>query len=125
MKEGWMKSDEEWWRVMKSDEEWWRMNEGWRMNDGGWWFQDVKGFWLRTDGQTDRITDICECRVAFATEKNVVTDTYIMFSVISWDLLKYQKYSWALLAEYLHFIPTLLPTKIFLYLLIRRTFAEN
>ena len=45
------------------------------------------------DGQTDRITDICECRVAFATEKNVVTDTYIMFSVISWDLLKYQKYS--------------------------------
>ena len=51
MKEGWMKND-----------------EGWRMNDDGWWFQAVEGFWL----QTDRITDICECRVAFVTEKLIV-----------------------------------------------------
>ena len=47
--------------------EWWRMNEedeGCRMNDKGWWFQAIEGFlWL-----TNRRTDICECRVAFATE---------------------------------------------------------
>ena len=59
MKEGWMKNDEEW---MKNDEEW-------KMNDEGWWFQAVevlKGFAL---GQTNERTDICDCRVAFATEK--------------------------------------------------------
>ena len=28
----------------------------------------VKGFRLQTDGQTDRIMDIGECRVTFATE---------------------------------------------------------
>ena len=54
MKEGWMKSDEGW---MKNDERW-------RMNDAVWWFQVVEGFWF----MTDRLTDICDCRVAFATE---------------------------------------------------------
>ena len=49
MKEGWMKND-----------------ECWRMNDEGWWFQAVEGF---CDGQTNERTDICDCRVAFATEK--------------------------------------------------------
>ena len=44
--EGWMK-DEEW--MMKDDD-----------------FKLLRGF---DYGQTDRITDICECRVAFATEK--------------------------------------------------------
>ena len=34
------------WRMMKE----WRMNE-WRMKDEGWWFQAVKGYWLRTDRQ--------------------------------------------------------------------------
>ena len=54
MKEGWMKNE-----------------EGWRLKDEGWWFQAVEGFcdW-RTDGQTNERTDICECRVAFATEKS-------------------------------------------------------
>ena len=51
----------EWWRMIKKD-------EGWRMNDEGWWFQAVEGFWLQTDRRTDRITDICDSRVAFATE---------------------------------------------------------
>ena len=32
-------------------------------NDAGWWIQAVEGF-LTADKQTD----ICECRVAFATE---------------------------------------------------------
>ena len=54
MKEGWMKDDEEW---MKND-------EGWRLNDEEWRFQAVEGFCRRTDGRTD----ICGCRVAFATE---------------------------------------------------------
>ena len=34
------------------------------MNDEGWWLQAVEGFcWL-----TDLQTDICECRVVFATD---------------------------------------------------------
>ena len=50
MKEGWMKND-----------------QGWRMKDDD--FKLLRGFcdWL-TDGQTNERTDICECRVAFATE---------------------------------------------------------
>ena len=59
MKEGWMKCDEGW---MKNDERW-------RINDAVWWFQAVEGFWFMTDRQTDKRTDICDCRVAFATEK--------------------------------------------------------
>ena len=46
------------WRMIKNDEGWWRLSEE-------WWFQDVGGFCFRTDRQTD----ICDCRVAFATEK--------------------------------------------------------
>ena len=52
MKEGWMKNDEEW-----------------KMNDEGWWFQAVEGFCFKTDERTD----ICDCRVAFATEKTFIT----------------------------------------------------
>ena len=48
MKEGWMKNEEWWW--MK--DEWWRM-----MTSSCWGVL-----------QTNRRTDICECRVAFATE---------------------------------------------------------
>ena len=59
MNEGWMKND-----------------EGWRMKDEGWWFQ--AGFWL----QTDRITDICECRVAFATEVGL----FVLLSILQQKL---------------------------------------
>ena len=31
-------------------------DEGWKMNDEGWWFQAVEGFCLRTDEQTDEQT---------------------------------------------------------------------
>ena len=63
MKEGWMKNDE-----------WWMMNdEGWMKNDEGWWFLAFEGFWFMTDKQTNKRTDICECRVAFATEKRGFT----------------------------------------------------
>ena len=41
------------------------MKEGWMKNDEGWWFQAVEGFCWRTD----EWTDICDCRVASATEK--------------------------------------------------------
>ena len=58
MKEGWMKNDKAW---MKND-------EGWKMNDEGWWFQAVEGFCFRTHERTD----ICDCRVAFATEKRII-----------------------------------------------------
>ena len=81
LKEGWMKNDEAW---MKNNEGWWRMmkdewrmiknDEGWRMNDE-WWRMMISSYWgvLQTDGQMDRQmdeqTDICDCRVAFVTEK--------------------------------------------------------
>ena len=62
MKEGWMKNDEVWmkdeWRMMK--------DEGWMMKDDD--FKLLMGF---CDWLTDKRTDICECRVAFATENSV------------------------------------------------------
>ena len=57
MKEGWIKNDEEWWWMNEDD-------EGWMIKDDD--FKLLRGFAnKRTDGQTD----ICDCRVAFATEK--------------------------------------------------------
>ena len=62
MKEGWMKNDEGW---LKND-------KGWKMNDEGWWFQVVEGFCFKTDRRTNERTDICDCRVAFATEIRLI-----------------------------------------------------
>ena len=48
-------------------DEWWKLkDEGWRLKDEGWMLKDEgwRGFCFWTDG----LTDICECRVAFATE---------------------------------------------------------
>ena len=50
--------NEGWWKVMKDDEGWWR-----RMKDNG--FKLFGGFDL---WQTDERMDICDYRVAFATE---------------------------------------------------------
>ena len=74
MKEGWTKNDEGWMKNeegwMKNDEGWMKNDKGWMKNDEGWWFQAVDGFCRQTDEQqTDKQTNICECRVAFATEK--------------------------------------------------------
>ena len=52
---------------MKNDEEWWRINEEWKTNDEGWWFQAEEGFCF----MTDRRSDICNCRVTFATENSL------------------------------------------------------
>ena len=41
------------------------------MNDERSRMKDEKGFCFQTDGRTDRLTDIYDCRVAFATEKMV------------------------------------------------------
>ena len=51
-----MKGDEGWWRVMKDE---WRM-----MKDDD--FKLLRGF---ASKQMDSLADICECRVAIATEK--------------------------------------------------------
>ena len=61
----WGRMNEEWW--MK-DELGMLKDEGCVMKDEG--FKLLRGFasW-RTDERTDERTDICECRVAFATEK--------------------------------------------------------
>ena len=72
MKEGWMKNDEGWMKNdkvwMKNDEGWKKNDEGWKKNDEGWWFQAVEGFCFRMDKRTNERTDICNCRVAFATQ---------------------------------------------------------
>ena len=41
-------------------------DEGWLLNDEGIDFKLFEGFALR---QTDKRTDICDCRVTFETEK--------------------------------------------------------
>ena len=48
-------------------------DEEWMMKDDD--FKVLRGLcdWL-TDRLTDKQTDICECRVAFATEKNEKSD---------------------------------------------------
>ena len=75
MKEGWMKNDEEW---MKND-------EGWMINDVGWWFQANEGFCRRTNEWTNKVTDICDCGVAFATEN------YQKFNFCNFWGVEYQK----------------------------------
>ena len=59
-----MKKDE--WKMIKYE---WRMmkDERWMMKDDD--FKLLKGFAL---GQTNERTDICDCRVAFATGKSLI-----------------------------------------------------
>ena len=51
------------------------MKDEWRMmKDEGWMMEDddlklLRGF---ADGRMDEQTDICDCRVAFATEKGIM-----------------------------------------------------
>ena len=56
MKEGWMKNVKDEWRMMLKVE---------------WWKMMISSCWgvSVTDRQMSERTDICECRVAFATEK--------------------------------------------------------
>ena len=51
------------------------------MNDEGWWFQAVDLLCWHTDGQKNKQTYICDCRVAFATEK-----TYNK-GFLNWEIL--------------------------------------
>ena len=60
------------------------MKEGWMKNDVGWWFQAVEGFCFQTDKRTNDRTDICDCRVAFATEKRMLKHP-IFISVQKWE----------------------------------------
>ena len=56
-------------------------DEGWMMKDDD--FKLLKGFALRqTDGQTDKWTDICDCRVAFATENTTIESCNIILGDI-------------------------------------------
>ena len=57
---------------MKNDEGWMKNDVGWKMNDEERWFQAVEGFGFMTDEWTDRQTYICDCRVAFMTEKAIL-----------------------------------------------------
>ena len=53
--------------MMKDDEGWMQNDEGWKMKDED--FKLLKGFALwQTNERTNGRTDICDCRVAFATE---------------------------------------------------------
>ena len=64
--EGWMKDE---WEMMK--------DEGCVMKDEG--FKLLRGFasW-QTDWRTNKRMDICECRVAFATENQITTHVLIL-----------------------------------------------
>ena len=71
-------------------EEWIKNDQGWRMNDDD--FKLLRGFcdWL-TDRQTNELTDICECRVAFVTEKDQKDQKIVQYC--SWNLhLRWWKY---------------------------------
>ena len=73
--EGWRMKDEGW----RMKDEGWRMkDEGWSMKHEGWWFQAVEGFCRQTDKRTNKRTDICDCRVAFATE-NIDTENITLW----------------------------------------------
>ena len=74
-------------RMMKNDEGWMKNDEGWRKNDEGWWFQAVEGFWFMTDRRTNKWTDNCDCRVAFATE-NIFSITPCFILTDSSDTVK-------------------------------------
>ena len=67
------------WRMMK--------DEGWMMKD-----DDFKLLWGFADWLTDRRTDICECRVAFATE--IMKSIYIFTKHISIEYLFVYKLKW-------------------------------
>ena len=55
-------------------------------------FKLLRGFEdEQTDGQTDKQTDICDCRVAFATENiglfsNILSKMTLLFSKLSYFL---------------------------------------
>ena len=66
------------------------------MNDEGWWFQAVEGF---ADRRTDERTDICDCRVAFATENYMISMWWynpvnVELALIIWKVRMSRKYEW-------------------------------
>ena len=69
------------------------MKEGWMIKDEGWLMKDddfklLRGFDLwRTDGRTD----ICDCKVAFATE-NVEQNATRPCADLVWIVLSYQAF---------------------------------
>ena len=64
-----MKSDEGW---MKSDEGWMKNNEEWRRNDEGMKDDNFKLLRSFDYGQTEKLADIGECMVTFATENHFI-----------------------------------------------------
>ena len=64
---GWKMMDE---RQKIKDEKWWMKDERWKMKDD-------RGF---VDKQTDRQTDVSDCRLAFATE-NLVRSVYYTIKI--------------------------------------------
>ena len=63
MNEEWLRMMKDEWRMIKNDEGW--MKDEWRMmKDDD--FKLLRGF---ASKQMDSLADICECRVAIATEK--------------------------------------------------------
>ena len=57
---------------MKNYEGWWRMNNE-------WWRMMISSCWgvLQTNEQTNRRTDICDCRVAFAIDKDKKSNIWL------------------------------------------------
>ena len=64
-------------RCRMKDDGWKTKDEGWRMKNDGWKMKDDGGF---VDKQTDRQTDVSDCRLAFATE-NLVRSVYYTIKI--------------------------------------------
>ena len=80
------------------------------MNDEGLWFQAVEGFCFRTDKQTNKQTDICDCRVAFAIENlNFCFLTNAQFSSLKKKSVRKKEKSLKLV----FFFPAMFPSNSF------------
>ena len=66
------------WIMIKVDEGWMKNHEGWMIRDDD--FKLLRGFAdEQTNGQMNRRTDICDCRVAFTTENKFHIHQALMF----------------------------------------------
>ena len=63
------------------------MNEEWCMMKDEWWMMVISSCWgvlltdRWTDGQKDKQTDVCDCRVAFVTEKDKIKCILLFISL--------------------------------------------
>ena len=77
------------WRMMEVE---WRMNEEWWMMKNEWWRMMISSCWGVLI--TNRRTDICDCRVAFATENFQISLLFLTFVFMMQDKLEKSSCWW-------------------------------